>query len=85
MHIFQLYCSAGWDDEDWSAEQVRLDREWYMMDEGHGEADNPFNDVPQEYIDKREQQLEARRVRLFLGYFFEILILEAYLFTSPWI
>lgn len=71
----------GWDDEDWSAEQVRLDREWYMMDEGQSEADNPFNDVAQEYIDKREQQLEARRVRLIPFY---SIISVRIIFDHPW-
>lgn len=52
----------GWEeDDDWNAEQVRLDREWYMMDEGKDDPNNLFNDVPQDYLNKREQQLEQRR------------------------
>lgn len=32
-----------------------------MMDEGQDESNNVFHDVPQDYMNKREQQLEQRR------------------------
>lgn len=32
----------GVDREEWEDEQKRLDREWYGMDEGYDESNNPF-------------------------------------------
>ena len=34
---------SGEDKEDWEAEQKRLDREWYGLDEGYDESHNPFS------------------------------------------
>lgn len=45
----------------WEAEQVRLDREWYALDEGADEVNNPFSNVSEEYARKKEQQLEQRK------------------------
>lgn len=45
----------------WEAEQVRLDREWYALDEGADQANNPFSNVSEEYARKKEQQLEQRK------------------------
>ncbi|KAG8244813.1 Pre-mRNA-splicing factor ATP-dependent RNA helicase PRP16 [Homalodisca vitripennis] len=47
--------------EQWEAEQVRLDREWYALDEGADTANNPFSNVSEEYARKKEQQLEQRK------------------------
>ncbi|RZF39395.1 hypothetical protein LSTR_LSTR000916 [Laodelphax striatellus] len=49
------------DRDQWEAEQTRLDREWYGMDEGFDEAQNPFSNVSEEYARKKEQQLEQRK------------------------
>lgn len=45
----------------WEEEQVRLDREWYALDEGADQANNPFSNVSEEYARKKEQQLEQRK------------------------
>ncbi len=42
--------------ESWERDQKRLDREWYRMDEGLDEENNPFADVSEEYQKKKEQQ-----------------------------
>lgn len=47
--------------EEWEEEQRRLDREWYGMDEGYSEENNPFSNVSQEYTEKKEEQLEQRK------------------------
>ena len=31
------------DREEWEEEQKRLDREWYGLDEGYDESNNPFS------------------------------------------
>ncbi|XP_014681833.1 PREDICTED: pre-mRNA-splicing factor ATP-dependent RNA helicase PRP16-like [Priapulus caudatus] len=52
------------DDEDraqWEAEQKRLDREWYGIDEGYDDNHNPFSDISAEYARKKEAQLEERK------------------------
>ncbi|XP_075224312.1 ATP-dependent RNA helicase l(1)G0007 isoform X2 [Lycorma delicatula] len=49
------------DKELWEAEQMRLDREWYGMDEGVDETHNPFSNVSEEYARKKELQLEQRK------------------------
>ncbi|KAF4522429.1 hypothetical protein B566_EDAN012329 [Ephemera danica] len=49
------------DREIWEAEQKRLDREWYQMDEGYDEVQNPFAGVSEDYTKKREDQLEQRK------------------------
>ncbi|XP_055537678.1 pre-mRNA-splicing factor ATP-dependent RNA helicase PRP16 [Wyeomyia smithii] len=53
-------------DEDkdlWEKEQVRLDREWYSIGEGYDEDNNPFSGASSEYLAKREEQLEQRRIK----------------------
>uniref|UniRef100_H2Y9B4 RNA helicase n=1 Tax=Ciona savignyi TaxID=51511 RepID=H2Y9B4_CIOSA len=47
--------------EQWEEEQVRADRDWYMMDEGYDESNNPFNSSSDEYVQKREQQIKQQR------------------------
>ncbi|KAK6631011.1 Pre-mRNA-splicing factor ATP-dependent RNA helicase PRP16 [Polyplax serrata] len=49
------------DIEEWEEEQRRLDREWYGMDEGYSEENNPFSNVSQDYTEKKEEQLEQRK------------------------
>jgi pre-mRNA-splicing factor ATP-dependent RNA helicase DHX38/PRP16 len=55
----------AWNSEEdkhiWEAEQKRLDREWYQMDEGYDEAQNPFAGVSENYTKKREEQLEQKK------------------------
>lgn len=45
----------------WEEEQRRLDREWYGLDQGIDEGRDPFGTVSQEYMAKRERQLERSK------------------------
>nr|XP_023024315.1 pre-mRNA-splicing factor ATP-dependent RNA helicase PRP16 isoform X1 [Leptinotarsa decemlineata] len=47
--------------EHWEEEQKRLDREWYNLDEGYDNEQNPFAGVSEEYTKKKEEQLEQRK------------------------
>ncbi|KAL3275444.1 hypothetical protein HHI36_020205 [Cryptolaemus montrouzieri] len=49
------------DREIWEEEQKRIDREWYNMDEGYDDGNNPFSTVSDEYTKKKEEQLEQRK------------------------
>jgi hypothetical protein len=49
------------DRELWEEEQRRLDREWYAMDEGYDDDNNPFANLSEDYTRKKEEQLEQRR------------------------
>ncbi|VDD81699.1 unnamed protein product [Mesocestoides corti] len=51
------------DPQEMEAEAERLDRNWYLMDDGYDEGNNPFIDVPDEYVAKRERQLAEARKR----------------------
>lgn len=46
------------DKFQWEQEQQRLDREWYALDDCHP---SHFPDVSEEYSQKKEQELEAKR------------------------
>lgn len=54
-----------WENEEdkdlWEEEQIRLDREWYNMDEGYDDENNPFAGTSSEYLKKREEALEMRK------------------------
>lgn len=45
----------------WEEEQKRIDREWYNLDEGYDDENNPFASVSEEYTKKKEEQLEQRK------------------------
>ena len=45
---------------DWEEEQKRLDRQWYGMDEGYDENQNPFTGH-EDYIKKKEAELELKK------------------------
>lgn len=49
------------DRDFWEEEQLRLDREWYNMDEGYDDENNPFVGTSADYLKKREEQLELRK------------------------
>lgn len=50
------------DAEEWEAEQKRLDREWYGLDDGFdAEANQPFGGVSEEYAQRKEEQLEQKK------------------------
>ena len=46
---------------EWEAEQKRLDREWYGMDEGYDDDHNPFSGMSEEYKKKKEEELEKKK------------------------
>ncbi len=48
------------DRAEWEAEQKRLDRRWYGMDDGYDETQNPF-DTSEEYTKKKEEELEKKQ------------------------
>lgn len=56
-----------WDNEEdrdlWEEEQIRLDREWYNMDEGFDDENNPFASTNSDYFKKREEQLEQKKTK----------------------
>lgn len=53
---------ASEEDRDlWDIEQVRLDREWYNMDEGYDDENNPFTGANADYLKKREEQIELKK------------------------
>ncbi|TDG42313.1 hypothetical protein AWZ03_011267 [Drosophila navojoa] len=45
----------------WEEEQRRLDREWYNIDEGYDDENNPFGGSNADYFRRREEQLEQKR------------------------
>lgn len=54
-----------WNNEEdrdlWEEEQLRLDREWYNMDEGYDDENNPFHGASGDYLKKREEQIELKK------------------------
>ncbi|XP_069988555.1 pre-mRNA-splicing factor ATP-dependent RNA helicase PRP16 isoform X2 [Penaeus vannamei] len=56
------------DDEEererWEEEEKRLDRQWYDMDQGYDDTNNPFADVSQEYERKKNEKLEKNKKKM---------------------
>ena len=48
-------------DEDWEEEQKRLDRQWYSIDEGFDESQNPFSGMSEDYTQRKEKELEQKK------------------------
>ncbi|XP_041375783.1 pre-mRNA-splicing factor ATP-dependent RNA helicase PRP16-like [Gigantopelta aegis] len=46
---------------DWEREQKRLDREWYNLDEGYDNDQNPFSGTSAEYTRKKEEEMEQKK------------------------
>ncbi|MCP9259318.1 Pre-mRNA-splicing factor ATP-dependent RNA helicase PRP16 [Dirofilaria immitis] len=44
-----------------SEEQQKLDRDWYGNDQGYDDENNPFSQVSQEYVEKKERQWQQKR------------------------
>ncbi|XP_070574858.1 pre-mRNA-splicing factor ATP-dependent RNA helicase PRP16-like [Ptychodera flava] len=49
---------AAWEDE-----QKRLDRQWYGMDEGYDDQNNPFAAMSDEYTKKKEEEMQRKVVK----------------------
>ena len=66
MHAFliekeELAFSDEDDRADWEAEQKRLDREWYGLDEGYDDEHNPFSGMSEQYKKRKEEELEKKK------------------------
>ena len=48
------------DRDEWEREQRDLDRAWYDLDAGYDENTNPFANVSEEYIKKKEDLLKKQ-------------------------
>ena len=62
-HANETPITENVDKSAWEAEQKRLDREWYGLDDGYDEAHNPFSGISEEYTKKKEEQMEAKQKR----------------------
>jgi len=53
------------DDEDdrrgWADAQKNLDRQWYSLDEGYDDTNNPFAGTSDEYTQRKEKELEQKK------------------------
>ena len=47
--------------QQWEEEQKRLDRAWYSIDEGQDDEKNPFGNMSNEYMAKKEKQLVEKK------------------------
>lgn len=45
----------------WEEEQKRLDREWYSMDQGYDDTNNPFAGTSEAYTKKKEEEFEQKK------------------------
>ena len=59
-HVNETPIAKDVERSAWEAEQKRLDREWYGLDEGYDETHNPFSGISEEYTKKKEEQMEAK-------------------------
>ncbi|XP_057291109.1 pre-mRNA-splicing factor ATP-dependent RNA helicase PRP16-like [Hydractinia symbiolongicarpus] len=51
------------DREEWENEQKNLDRAWYDLDAGYDENTNPFANVSEEYVKKKEDLLKKQNAK----------------------
>ncbi|XP_064089669.1 pre-mRNA-splicing factor ATP-dependent RNA helicase PRP16-like [Macrobrachium nipponense] len=55
------------DDEErerWEEEEKRLDRQWYDMDQGYDDTNNPFSDVSAEYEKRKTEKVEKNKRKM---------------------
>lgn len=57
----QPWAGSEEDRHIWEEEQRRLDREWYHIDEGYDDENNPFTGINAEYFKRREEFLEQKQ------------------------
>ncbi|KAE8608600.1 hypothetical protein XENTR_v10011542 [Xenopus tropicalis] len=48
------------EQRQWEDDQRQADRDWYMMDEGFDESHNALTSTSEDYVKKREQQLQKQ-------------------------
>lgn len=46
----------------WEREQYILEREWYENDQGYNDEFNPFSNISEEYVRKRERQIKKAKL-----------------------
>ena len=51
------------DKRRWEEEQRNLDRAWYDLDAGYDEYTNPFAQVSEEYVKKKEETLKQQKLK----------------------
>ena len=51
------------DKKRWEEEQLNLDRAWYDLDAGYDEYTNPFAQVSEEYVKKKEETLKQQKLK----------------------
>ncbi|KAF2362557.1 DEAD/DEAH box helicase domain, partial [Trinorchestia longiramus] len=49
------------DQEEWEEEEKRLDRQWYDMDQGYDDTNNPFSNVSAEYEQRKTEKIERHK------------------------
>lgn len=52
------------DRDDWEEEDKRVDRQWYDMDQGYDDTNNPFSDVSTEYEQKKSEKIEKTKKKM---------------------
>ncbi|XP_042196437.1 pre-mRNA-splicing factor ATP-dependent RNA helicase PRP16 [Callorhinchus milii] len=55
-----IYFENEDEQQQWEDDQRQADRDWYMMDEGHDDFHNPLAYTSDDYVKKREQQLQKQ-------------------------
>ncbi|XP_063846008.1 pre-mRNA-splicing factor ATP-dependent RNA helicase PRP16-like [Scylla paramamosain] len=60
--------AANFEDEEerarWEEEERRLDRQWYALDQGYDDTNNPFADVSAEYERKKTEKVEKSKRKM---------------------
>ena len=67
MNIYHVLGDSPDDKENdadrsrWEEEQKNLDRAWYDLDAGYDEYTNPFAQVSEDYVKKKEESLKLQK------------------------
>jgi hypothetical protein len=48
---------------EWEHDQYALERQWYEEDQGYNDEFNPFANISEEFVQKKEKQLEHARFK----------------------
>uniref|UniRef100_A0A915C1J7 RNA helicase n=1 Tax=Parascaris univalens TaxID=6257 RepID=A0A915C1J7_PARUN len=54
---------SAFERAEWEREQQKLEREWYDNDQAYDEENNPFAQISEEYVEKKEKQWAQKRER----------------------
>lgn len=58
LFLEEIKWESATERQQWDEEIQRLDREWYLMDEGLDADNNAFANISEDYTKKKEQQLQ---------------------------